>query len=135
MYAAISCTGPGVFSQLAECIGACAHCSGDFDVGGVAVDELLQGFECEVVLFGSGKRLSNAQHGIGQSLAGGVVDDELLIFPRGIGIEAIVKDSLREFVMGVFHPGSPARRGGMRCRGAGCKVMSFLEGTYKNSAM
>ena len=102
MYIAIGRTGWGVFSKLAECIGACAHCTTCFDVGGVAVDELLKGFECAVVLFGSGKSLSNAQHGIGQSLAGGVVDDELFIFPRGIGIEAIVKDSLCEFVVGVF---------------------------------
>ena len=102
MYIAIGCTCSGVFSKLAECIGACAHCITYFDVGGVAVDELLKGFECEVVLFGSGKRQSNAQHSIGQSLAGGKVDDELLVFPRGIGIESIVEDPSGEFVMGVF---------------------------------
>ena len=102
MYIAIGRAGPGVFPKLAECIGACAHCYNYVDVGGVAVDELLKGFECEVVLFGSGKRLPNAQHGIGQSLAGGKVDDELLVFPRGIGIETIVKDPSGEFVMGVF---------------------------------
>ena len=70
--------------------------------GGVAVDELLKGFECAVVLFGSGMGLPNAQRGIGQSLAGGEVDDELLIFPRGIGIEAVVVDSLCEFKMRIF---------------------------------
>ena len=102
MYVAIGRAGSAVFSKLAERIGACAHCTAYFDVGGVAVDELPKGFECAVVLFGSGKGLSNAQHGIGQSLAGGVVDDELRVFSRGIGIEAIAEDSLCEFVMGVF---------------------------------
>ena len=102
MYFAIGCASPGVFSELAECIGACAHRYNDVDVAGVSVDVLLKGFECVVVLFGSGVCLSNAQHGVGQPLAGGVVDDELLVFPRGIGIEAIVKNSLCEFVVGVF---------------------------------
>ena len=102
MYIAVGYTGSGVFSELAERVGACVHCTGDFDVGGVAVDELLKGFERAVVLFGSGISLPNAQHGIGQSLAGGIVDDELLVFPRGIGIEAVVEDPRGEFVMGVF---------------------------------
>ena len=105
MYFAIGCAGSGVFPKLAECIGACAHCTTYFDVGGVAVDELLKGFEREVVLFGSGKSLSNAQHGIGQSLAGGKVDDELFIFSRSIGIESIVKDPLCEFKMRIFFLG------------------------------
>ena len=54
MYVAIGRAGSGVFPELTECIGACAHCTTYFDVGGVAVDELLKGFECAVVLFGSG---------------------------------------------------------------------------------
>ena len=102
MYVAIGRACSGVFSELAECIGACAHGAGDFDVGGVSVDVLLKGFECVVVLFGSGISLPYAQHGVGQSLAGGIVDDELLVFPCGIGVEAVVEDARGEFVMGVF---------------------------------
>ena len=102
MYVAIGGAGSGVFFKLAKCMGACAHGTGDFDVGGVAVDVLPKGFEGAVVLFGFGMCLPNAQHGIGQSLAVGVVDDELFVFSRGVGIESIAVDPLGEFVMRVF---------------------------------
>ena len=102
----VACT--GMRAETTEGIGAGAHGIAHFEVVGVAVDELLKGVAGAVVLFGFGMCSAEAQHGVGQAFAGGEMDDELLKFPCGVAVHAVVKNADGQFKMRFFILGAEA---------------------------